>query len=164
MALVVFAAMTYSGFDDQITSYVAENQEDFRKSAEQGQAEAQYHMGVIYSTGLGAETDYDEALKWYRQAAEQGHARAQYNLGMMYYFGKGVPEDKVAAYQWVILSAERGEQTAIDAMPELAKKISTAQVASAQAAAQAWSQAHPGQIDNGQPAGLTDKRKPFELN
>ncbi|MDT8376525.1 MAG: tetratricopeptide repeat protein [Mariprofundaceae bacterium] len=145
MALVVFAIMTYSGFDDQMVSYVAENQDEFRKSAEQGDAGAQYHLGVMYSTGTGVETDYNEALKWYRLAAEQGHAKAQYNLGMMYYFGKGLPEDKAAAYQWVILAAERGEPAAMEAMTELAKKITSEQVASAKSAARAWSQAHPGQ-------------------
>ncbi len=148
LALAVFAVMTYSGFDDQIASYAVNNEEAFRKAAGQGDAEAQYHLGVMYGAGVGVKADYDEALKWYRQAAEQGYAKAQYNLGMMYYFGKGVPEDKVAAYQWVVLSAERGEQAALDVMPELAKKISSTQIASAEAAARVWSQAHPGQIHN----------------
>ncbi len=143
LALGVVVVVTYSGFDEQVASYAVNNEEAFRKAAEQGDAEAQYHLAVMYGAGVGVETDYDEALKWYSQAAEQGYAKAQYNLGMMYYFGKGVLEDKVTAYQWVILSAERGEQAALDVMPELAKKISSTQIASAQAAAQAWSQAHP---------------------
>ncbi len=143
--LVVLAAYmlaTWVGFDDRVDSYAASHEKVFRTSAEQGNAEAQYKLAMLYDRGIGVENDNSEALKWYRQAAEQGYAKAQYNLGMMYFFGKGVPQDKVTGYQWVALAADRGEKAAKDAMTELAKKLSSEQVTSARAAAQAWSQAH----------------------
>ena len=53
--------------------------------AEQGDAEAQYNLGVSYYNGEGVAQDYAEAVKWWRKAAEQGYADAQYNLGLSYY-------------------------------------------------------------------------------
>ena len=48
----------------------------FRKSANQGFAEAQHKLGVLYDGGKGLPQDYSEAAKWYRKAADQGHAAA----------------------------------------------------------------------------------------
>src|SRR6185503_3714290 len=53
----------------------------YRKAAEQGDAWAQYNLGLMYYFGQSIPQDYQEALKWYRQVAERGFARAQYNLG-----------------------------------------------------------------------------------
>ena len=64
-----------------------------RKAAKQGNAEAQYSLGLMYNNGDGVTQDYQEALKWYRLAAEQGHAPAQNNLGVMYINGEGVTQD-----------------------------------------------------------------------
>ena len=69
---------------------------DFREtlqSAEQGVAEAQFNLGVMYYDGQGVRQDYAEAFRWFRQAAEQGNADAQYNLGSMYHIGHGVRQD-----------------------------------------------------------------------
>jgi TPR repeat protein len=41
-------------------------------SAEQGSADAQSDLGVMYQSGIGVPYDYKEALKLYRLAAEQG--------------------------------------------------------------------------------------------
>ena len=47
----------------------------FRLSAEQGNADAQGNLGLIYVTGQGVTQDFKEAAKWYRLAAVQGNAR-----------------------------------------------------------------------------------------
>ena len=52
----------------------------FLPLAEQGDAFAQYNLGLMYDQGLGVPQDYKEAVKWYRLAAEQGYADAQTNL------------------------------------------------------------------------------------
>ena len=44
-----------------------------RTDAEQGDADAQFNLGVMYETGGGVLQDYAEAVRWYRLAAEQGH-------------------------------------------------------------------------------------------
>jgi len=36
----------------------------YRLSAEQGDAEAQYNLGLMYDEGQGVPQDYKEAVKW----------------------------------------------------------------------------------------------------
>ncbi len=89
----------------------ADDASDFRQTlqlAEQGYAEAQYNLGVMYDSGRGVRQDYTEAVKWYREAAEQGDIEAQYNLGAMYYNGQGVRKDYAEAIRWFHKAAEQG--------------------------------------------------------
>lgn len=65
--------------------------------AEQGDPEAQTHVGEIFEKGLGVEPDYLSAALWYRRAADQGYARARINLGYLHEVGLGVVQDLTAA-------------------------------------------------------------------
>jgi hypothetical protein len=47
-------------------------------------AEAQYKLGLRYSTRTGVRLDLRKAMSHYRQAAEQGLAPAQFSLGVRY--------------------------------------------------------------------------------
>ena len=64
----------------KMTSYV-------REEAEKGNAEAQFELGWRYLSGLGAEQNTEEGLKWIEKAAEQGIVVAQYELGKHYLLG-----------------------------------------------------------------------------
>lgn len=91
----------------------ADNVPDFKETlqvAEQGDAAAQYNLGVMYDQGQGVRQDYVQAVQWYRKAAEQGHAVAQYNLGSMYDQGQGVRQDYAQAVGWFRKAAEQGGQ------------------------------------------------------
>jgi TPR repeat protein/S1-C subfamily serine protease len=87
---------------------------EFLPLAEQGDAHAQYNLGIMYDEGRGVRQDYSEAVKWYRSAAEyrsavkRGDAVAQFNLGFMYAKGHGVPTDAVEAVNWYRRAAEQG--------------------------------------------------------
>ena len=85
---------------------------EVRRLAEQGDASAQYNLGVRYDFGEGVPADAAEAVKWYRLAAAGGIASAQYNLGFMYANGRGVPQDAVEAVKWYRLAAEQGHDGA----------------------------------------------------
>ena len=74
-----------------------ETADALRVRAEQGDADAQYNLGVMYDQGRGVAQDDAEAMRWWRLAAEQGLADAQYNLGVSYVTGEGVPQDYVQA-------------------------------------------------------------------
>ena len=76
--------------------------------AEQGDATAQFNLGVMYNKGQGVKQDDVEAVKWYRKAAKQGEASAQFNLGSMYADGRGVKQDYVEAVKWYRKAAEQG--------------------------------------------------------
>ena len=45
--------------------------------AKQGDADAQYYLGVMDANGQGVPQDYKTAVKWFKLAAEQGNAYAQ---------------------------------------------------------------------------------------
>ena len=55
----------------------------FRKAAEQGHAESQFDLGLLYTNGEGVDKDHKEAVKWLRKAAKQGHVNAQKLLNVM---------------------------------------------------------------------------------
>ena len=58
---------------------------EWKPLAEQGDASAQFNLGLMYYDGEGVPQNYKTAVKWYSLAAEQGYADAQFNLGLMYY-------------------------------------------------------------------------------
>ena len=116
---------------------MAQNQEEavkwYRKSAEQGYADAQYNLAELLLS-----KDGKEAFKWYQKAAKQGHAGAQDSLGLCYedmdmeagaqnslsflydelelereieidiYSGMGVETDSAKAVEWYRKAAEQG--------------------------------------------------------
>src|SRR5438309_1536062 len=49
-----------------------------RPLADQGNASAQYNLGIMHYTGQGIPQNAAEAAKWFRKAAEQGDEAAQY--------------------------------------------------------------------------------------
>src|SRR5574340_1130648 len=55
-----------------------------KKAAAQGNADAQYNLGVLYTRGRGIARDYEQAAQWFRKAAEQGDIPAQSMLGFIY--------------------------------------------------------------------------------
>lgn len=77
--------------------------------AEQGNAKAQYQMGLIYHNGDGIPQSYKEASKWFRRAAEKGNVDAQVALGRMFSHGQGITQDWVMAYVWLNLAVAQGD-------------------------------------------------------
>ena len=90
--------------------------------AEQGDAKAQFNVGIMYDNGQGVLQDYKTAAKWYILSAEQGNAEAQYNLGVMYALGQGVIEDKVYAHMWGNILNSNGHEDGKKIMDYLLKQ------------------------------------------
>jgi hypothetical protein len=63
-----------------ISKISRESLENTMNAAKQGDPEAQYRLGTMYSKGVGVRKDTAEAMKWYRRAASRGHAKARENL------------------------------------------------------------------------------------
>ena len=55
----------------------------YRAAAEQGIAEALFHLGLMYFRGVGVEKDEPVGMDYVMQAAFKGHSEAQYELGLM---------------------------------------------------------------------------------
>ena len=117
-----------------------------KAKADQGDATAQYNLGVMYGKGSGrgvangrrVAKDEVEAVKWFRKAADQGHGYAQLNLGSMYYNGNGVIKDEVEAYKWHLLAVAQGTVGAKGNIPIIERNLSAGQRARGQRLAQEW--------------------------
>jgi len=103
--------------DDFSDGYSAYKKGDYKTAmrlwkplAEQGHANAQYNLGLMYDNGEGVPEDDKQAVKWYRLAAEQGLADAQTNLGLMYDNGQGVIINYTEAVRLFNLSARQGDE------------------------------------------------------
>jgi len=84
----------------------------FYKSAELGNADAQYNLGVMHYFGEETPIDKKRALYWYEKSAEKGNENAQFNLALMYANGEETPIDKKKALYWFEKSAEQGQPMA----------------------------------------------------
>ncbi len=84
----------------------------FFRSAEQGYADAQFNLGLLYVNGEGVEQDMDQAVTLFKKAADQGHVDAQNNLGALFYLGEGIARDKEKAIMWFEKAAAQGNEEA----------------------------------------------------
>ena len=105
---------------------------EWKPLAEEGNADAQYNLGVMYKNGWGVPQDYKEAARLYRLAAEQGDADAQGNLGVMYVFGKGVIKDFVYAHMWGNIALMNGNERGASVRGHVAEKMTSSQIEEAQ--------------------------------
>ena len=88
----------------------------FSKAAEQGDADGQIGLGILYSEGRAVAQDDSLAIQWFALAAKQDNAEAQRHLGLMYKAGRGVEADPVTAAAWFREAALKNEPQAQDAL------------------------------------------------
>lgn len=100
--------------------------------AEQGNADAQYHLGTLYAEGKGVSPDYKEAMKWFRKAAEQGNSLAQWKISLNYIEGRGIAQNHVLAHMWLNISAAKGNSLARESRDSLATIMTSTQISEAQ--------------------------------
>ena len=89
---------------------------------------------------------FDRALADYvgerLQAADSGEIEALYDLGLLYSTGQGVGQDMVEAHKWFNLAAMMGLQRAAVDRSDLARDMSTLEIAAAQRQAREWQATH----------------------
>ena len=85
---------------------------EFRLSAQQGDASAQFFIGWMYANGKGVLKNDKAAVEWIRKAAEQGYADAQTSLGVKYFNGEGVLTDYKEAIKWFSKAANQEDAKA----------------------------------------------------
>ena len=116
LSIVCLAAPAWADFKAGADAYqrgdYATALREWQPLAEQGQALAQYNLGLLYANGQGVSKDDAQAQQWYEKAAAQGHADAQVNLGILYDYGRGVAQDYKKAVYWYRLSAKQGNELA----------------------------------------------------
>ena len=135
-------AETVSGQSATDHSAQAKSLADLRKLADQGDADAQWQMGVRYHNAEDVPHDDAQAMKWFLRAAEQGNIAAQSALGAYYWAGRGVPEDLSQAYFWSAIALANGDENSKVRLEGLASQMTHAQVSAARQQAEVWIRTH----------------------
>ena len=86
---------------------------EFREAAEEGHADSQFNLGLMYDKDIGVTKDEKEAVAWYLEAALQGNLNAQYNLTVLYENGRGSDVNFAQAHQWYRKTAVQGDGLAV---------------------------------------------------
>ncbi len=115
---------------------------ELRRLADQGDADAQWQIGVRYHNGDGVPHDDAQAMQWFQRAAEQGNVAAQSALGSYYWAGRGVPEDLSKAYFWSEIALAGGDENSKSRLEGLASQMTQAQVSAVRQQAEAWIRTH----------------------
>lgn len=120
----------------------------WRKLADQRDAEGEYRLGMSYCCGYGPGHTNTIAYKWLCRAALQGHEQAQFQLGRM--LGNGIkkrplstPQHVDFAYMWYGLAAAQGDQMAMGYLAALERTMTSQQLARARE----WEK-HPATVVN----------------
>ena len=79
----------------------------YRDAADRGDADAPYHLGLLYEKGSGVAPDLQEAIRWYRKAAMKEQVEAMIRLSLLYRDGVGVSRNYAEAARWFQRAAER---------------------------------------------------------
>ena len=87
------SADTRKGYEAYTAGNYKSAVEEFRASAQQGDALAMFYLGESYYNGRGVVQDFAEGIKWHKQSAAKGQGEAQETLGTLYFFGKGIKQD-----------------------------------------------------------------------
>jgi hypothetical protein len=98
--------ISFDPFDDEEEE--ADAFREYSAAAKEGNADAQFNLGICYRRGEGVEKNEVEAFRWFQLAAEQGGAVAQCNIGSSYYLGEGVEKDDIKAVCWFEKAALQG--------------------------------------------------------
>jgi TPR repeat protein len=78
--------------------------------ANKGDAEAQYHVGMMYNNGIGTQQDIRQAFAWFQKSAASNDPLGAYKLGC-YYDGQGagiVTADATEALKYKLIAAKAG--------------------------------------------------------
>ena len=118
------AAMADDAQDQQVESGLAAlKSKDFPEAirillplAVEGNAEAQFQIGLMYYKGDGLPKDRCVAIVWLEKAARQAHARAALMTGFTFYFGGGVKKSHELAYRWASFAHKLGHSQAKNQM------------------------------------------------
>ena len=147
VCLVVPAWADYqAGMDANNRGDYATALREWRPLAEQGDARAQFDLGLLYENGDGVPRDYAKAHQWYEKSAAQGGAKAQFYLGMQCAFGEGVPLDLVQAHMWYSLAAGNGHAAATVYRDDLARQMTPARLPRRTSGRGSGNQRHPNSL------------------
>lgn len=110
----------------------------YRKAANQGSAEAEYHIGRMYYDGKCSGQNLGESVRYLQRSAERGFHEAQRFFGLLCYNGEGTARDKVRACTYLVLSASQGNAEAQRLLRLVSSEMTPDEVISAREKAKNW--------------------------
>ena len=122
--------------------YVTSDIKQLKKAAVEGDAAAQYTLGVHYAVGDLVRQDYRQAMEWFRKAADRGNVRARGKMAALYWAGRGTPKDYSRAYYWALLAQAGGDKDADVFIADCAPHLSHSEIVSQQQQAEQWLHSH----------------------
>lgn len=87
----------------------------FTKSANQGNSDAQWNLGLLFAVKDTPE-DREKGIMLLKDAALQGNSEAQNYLGTLNYAGKWMPEDGKEAVRWWSMMLETGGEIMMEGL------------------------------------------------
>src|SRR6188472_2325009 len=100
--LLIFSMPAHANDADSFNAMVA--------LANKGDAEAQYHVGMMYNNGIGTQKDPRQAFEWFQKSTASNDPLGAYKLGC-YYDGQGagvVALDANEALKYKLVAAKAG--------------------------------------------------------
>ena len=106
----------FSNNRDELSNISSDNKVELVKAwkiaAEQGDANAQYKLGLCYKQGFGVNQNASESVKWWKLAVEQNNSDAMYKLALCYKYGKGIYQSENESIKLLERSALLGNRDA----------------------------------------------------
>jgi TPR repeat protein len=116
--------------------------------AEEGSPAAQFNLSLLYRYGKGRPVDSETAADWCLKAADAGFLPAQYEMGKIYEAGEGVRRNKVEAHKWYKLCAEQRYNDSKKLRKQLAKTMTSTELAHAEMWLREWKKARKAESQN----------------
>jgi S1-C subfamily serine protease len=115
LAVLALCALAGAARADLSGGVAAFNQQRYAEAmrellplARQGDANAQWAVGIMYFAGHGVAEDRAEGCRWFRRSAEQGSAPGEYFFGNCYELGVEIQRSEREAVAWYRKSAKQG--------------------------------------------------------
>lgn len=122
----------HKGFKAYRNGDYATAKEELTPLAEQGDDEAQLHLGLMCRDGYGVMPDLRKAEKWLQKSAEQENMSARVALGSMYADPRSPIQNDVKALMWFNFAAAQGSKEAHSLREDLIVRMTPAQTMEAQ--------------------------------
>lgn len=113
------ASIKYVLFFVILLCFTRTNAQTFVRAAQDGDANAQYKLGKMYSQDGKMQKDIKKAIYWYKKAAEQNQKDAIMALGDIYYYGTDVNQNVHLAFTYYKQASELGNYEADFSLGEM---------------------------------------------
>ena len=82
-----------------------------KRSAELGNAEAQYNLGYFLQNGAAGVKNEKEAVEWYKKSSDNGFNDGHYAMMMAYGNGQGIEQNSEQAFEYALKCANNNDAT-----------------------------------------------------